>query len=161
MRYRIANIDDLEQIIIMKNNVKRRVIEQGLPIWKNGYPLDSMIEEDIHEQAGRVVELEGEIVAYSVFHHRSCEYDSKTFKHDNLMCFGRVMVKTGYTGMHIGDFLVKSMIEEAKSLNVEGMGITADACNIKAVNLYTKHGFKKEGEKEFPYAYLDLFGLYF
>jgi ribosomal protein S18 acetylase RimI-like enzyme len=53
------------------------------------------------------------------------------------------------------------MIEEAKSLNVEGMGITADACNIKAVNLYTKYGFKKEGEKEFPYAYLDLFGLYF
>jgi ribosomal protein S18 acetylase RimI-like enzyme len=63
--------------------------------------------------------------------------------------------------MHIGDFLVKSMIEEAKTLDVVGMGITADNCNKSAVNLYTKHGFKKEGEAQFPYAYLDIFGLYF
>ena len=45
------------------------------------------------------------------------------------------------------------MIEEAKTLNVEGLGITADDFNIKAVNLYKKHGFIKEGEEQFPYAY--------
>jgi predicted N-acetyltransferase YhbS len=161
MIYRIANINDLEEILLMKNQVKQRVIEEKLPIWNHGYPLDSMIEEDINEKAGRVVELDGKIVAYAVFHHRECEYDTGTFKADNVMCFGRVMVKNGYTGMHIGDFLVKSMIEEAKTLKVDGMGITADACNVRAVNLYTKHGFKKEGEAQFPYAYLDIFGLYF
>lgn len=161
MIYRIANIDDLEEIIKMKNDVKKRVIEQELPIWNYGYPLDSMIVDDIKENAGRVVEIDNTIVAYAVFHHRNTEYEIGTFKSDNVMCFGRVMVKNGYTGKHIGDFLVKSMIEEAKTLNVDGMGITADACNIRAVNLYTKHGFKKEGEAQFPYAYLDIFGLYF
>ena len=53
------------------------------------------------------------------------------------------------------------MILEAQTMNVEGMGILADDCNIKAVNLYRKHGFVKEGEKQFPYAYLSIFGLYF
>ena len=53
------------------------------------------------------------------------------------------------------------MILEAQTMNVEGMGILADDCNIKAVNLYRKHGFIKEGEKQFPYAYLSIFGLYF
>ena len=161
MIYRVANKNDLEEIILMKNQVKQRVIDQKLPIWNHGYPLDSMIVEDVEEQAGRVVELDGNIVAYAVFHHRESEYEIGTFKKDNVMCFGRVMVKNGYTGMHIGDYLVKSMIEEAKTMNVDGMGITADACNLRAVNLYTKHGFKKEGEAQFPYAYLDIFGLYF
>lgn len=161
MIYRIANTNDLCEIIKMKNEVKQRVIEQKLPIWNNGYPLDSMIEEDINESAGRVVEIDGKIVAYAVLHHCSKEYEVSPFQHENVQCFGRVMVRTGYTGLHIGDYLVKSMIEEAKTLDVCGMGITADACNIKAVNLYTKHGFKKEGEAQFPYAYLDIFGLYF
>ena len=53
------------------------------------------------------------------------------------------------------------MIHEAKALNVEGLGILADDCNIKAVNLYKKHGFVKEKEMQFPFAYLSVFGLYF
>jgi GNAT superfamily N-acetyltransferase len=161
MIYRVADIKDINEILHMKNEVKQRVINQKLPIWNNGYPLDSMIIEDVEANEGRVVELDGKIVAYAVFHHRSKEYDISPFKEDNVQCFGRVMVRDGYTGMHIGDFLVKSMIEEAKTLDVVGMGITADNCNVRAVNLYTKHGFKKEGEAQFPYAYLDIFGLYF
>lgn len=161
MIYRVANIKDINEILHMKNEVKQRVINQKLPIWNNGYPLDSMIIEDVEANEGRVVELDGKIVAYAVFHHRNKEYDVSPFKEDNVQCFGRVMVRDGYTGMHIGDFLVKSMIEEAKTLDVVGMGITADNCNVRAVNLYTKYGFKKEGEAQFPYAYLDIFGLYF
>ena len=53
------------------------------------------------------------------------------------------------------------MIEEAKRLGRNGLGITADECNIKACNLYKSFGFKKEGGKQFPYAYLDIYGLYF
>ena len=71
------------------------------------------------------------------------------------------MVADGYTGKGVGDFLVKSMIEETKSLGANGMGILVDSCNKIAVNLYQKHGFKKEGEREFPFAYLDIYGLYF
>ena len=160
MIYRKATLDDLKEIIIMKNKVKERIIKEGLPIWQNGYPLDSMIEEDINFQEGRVITINNEIVGYSCFHNAEKEYGKGVFKKDNVQSFGRVMVKDEYLGQHIGDFLVKSMIEEAKTLNVEGMGILVDECNIKAYSLYKKYGFNKEGEDQFPFAYLDILGLY-
>lgn len=161
MIYRVASKEDVKDIIIMKNNVKKRIIQSNLAIWLNGYPLDEMILEDVENNQGRVVEIDGKVVAYAHFCHCSYEYDPGTFKKDNLQTFGRVMVNDGYTGKHVGDFLVRSMIEEAKKLNVDGMGIAADDINIKAVNLYRKYGFIKEGERDFPYAYLSLLGLYF
>lgn len=161
MRYRIAEHKDLEEIIKMKNEVKKRIIEENLLIWLDGYPFDEMILEDIEKGYGRVLEEDEVIVGYACFHPAEVEYPSHTFKKENLQSFGRVMVKEGFVGKHYGSFLVKSMIEEAKLMNVEGIGILADACNTKAIRLYEKYGFQKEGSKQFPYAYLDIYGLYF
>ena len=47
MKYLVATSKHLEEILIMKNKVKERVIKENLPIWKDGYPLDEMIKEDI------------------------------------------------------------------------------------------------------------------
>ncbi|MCM1130762.1 MAG: GNAT family N-acetyltransferase [Roseburia sp.] len=161
MRYRVAEHKDLEEIIQMKNEVKKRIIEENLPIWLDGYPFDEMILEDIEKGYGRVLEEDEEIVGYACFHPAEVEYPPHTFKKENLQSFGRVMVKEGYVGKHYGSYLVISMIEEAKTMGVEGLGILADACNTKAVRLYKKYGFQKEGSKQFPYAYLDIYGLYF
>lgn len=161
MKYLKANISQLDEIINLKNEVKERVIKENLPIWKNGYPLDEMIIEDINNQEGRIIVIDNQIVAYSCFHHAEKEYGKGVFKKDNVQSFGRLMVSDKYVGKHIGDYLVKSMIEEAKSLGVEGMGILVDECNKKAYSLYKKYGFEKEGAQQFPYAYLDILGLYF
>lgn len=161
MIYRIPKIEEINDILIIKNNVKKRIIESGMPMWLNGYPLDEMIIEDVNLSDARVVELDGKIVAYAHFCHCSKEYNKNTFKDDNLQTFGRVMVDDGYTGMHIGDFLISNMIEESKKIGVNGLGITVDDFNIKALNLYKKYGFVKEGEEQFPYAYLSKMGLYF
>lgn len=161
MEYKIAEKSNIKEIIEMKNQVRERVIKEKLPIWKNGYPLDEMIYEDVNNKEARIVVINQEIVAYACFHSAIKEYGKGIFKKDNLYSFSRVMVKDGFTGKHIGDFLISHLIEEAKKLDVEGMGILVDACNIKAVSLYRKHHFIKEGEKEFPFAYLDIYGLYF
>ena len=52
------------------------------------------------------------------------------------------------------------MIEEAKGLDVAGMGILVDECNTRAVHLYQSFGFQKEGSGQFPFAYLDIYTLY-
>lgn len=161
MIYRKPKVEEINDILIMKNNVKKRIIDSGMPMWLNGYPLDEMIVEDIEIGDARIVELDGKVVAYAHYCHASKEYDNGTFKKDNLQTFGRVMVDDGYTGKHIGDFLVKSMIEETKTLGVDGMGITGDDFNVKAMNLYKKYGFIKEGEEQLPYAYLSKLVVYF
>ena len=56
--------------------------------------------------------------------------------------------------------LCAKMIEEAKNLPVKGMGILVDECNTKAVNLYKSFGFQKEGANQVPFAYLDIYTLY-
>lgn len=161
MIYKKATINDLNEILIMKNEVKQRVIKDNLPIWLNGYPLDQIIIDDINDNEGRIVVIDNEIIAYACFHHAFKEYGNGVFKKDNVYSFGRVMVKNNFLNKHVGSFIVKSMIEEAKSLNVDGIGILVDSCNIKAVNLYKKYGFIKEGARKFPFAYLDIYGLYF
>lgn len=162
MIYRIATLKDFEKIILMKNRVKERIIKSQLPIWLNGYPMDCLIEEDIKNKEARVIELDGKIIAYSMLCETSKEYDEENiFDTTNLYSFGRVMVDDGYTGLGVGKFLISNLINEVKSLNKKGMKITADSCNIKALNLYKSFGFKKEGEHQFPYAYLEIYGLYF
>ena len=136
MEYKKAKMSQLEEIIKLKNEVKQRVIKEGLPIWQNGYPLDEMIVEDIENEEGRIVIIDNKIVAYSCFHHAIKEYGKGVFKKDNVQSFGRLMVSDLCVGKHVGDFLVRSMIEESKTLGVEGMGILVDECNIKAYSLY-------------------------
>ena len=161
MVYRMATKNDYEYIIAMKERVKRRVVEQNLPIWQNGYPTNDMIEEDINCNEARVIEENGKIIAYAAFYHAEKDYGKGVFLKDNLQCFGRLMVDDGYVGKHVGDYLVQQLISEARTLPVDGMGVLVDDCNLKAVNLYKKHGFKKESERQFPYAYLSVLGLYF
>lgn len=161
MIYRTAEDMDIEEILQMKNEVKERIQKENLPIWLDGYPSDDFIKEDIEKGYGRVIEDKEKIIAYACFHHASEEYPKGTFFKDNLQSFGRIMVCNQYLGKHCGSYLISEMIKEAKTMPVEGMGILVDACNLKAVHLYERYGFKKEGSKQFPYAYLDIYGLYF
>ena len=71
------------------------------------------------------------------------------------------MVCNEYLSQGVGRYLVNQMILEAKKLKAEGLGIAADECNTKATKLYKSLGFTKEGEKDFGYAYLEIYGLYF
>ena len=40
MIYRIPKVSEINEILVMKNNVKKRIIKQNLPMWLYGYPLD-------------------------------------------------------------------------------------------------------------------------
>ena len=83
MLYRNANINDYNQIVLMKNRVKERVIKENLPIWLNGYPLDEYLMDDINNNFGRVIELNYQIVAYAAFHPASIDYKEYIENKDN------------------------------------------------------------------------------
>ena len=162
MIYDKALLSDFDEIVLMKDLVKQRIINEDLPIWKNGYPLNEIIKDDILKGYGRVIRIDNKVVAYATFMESEVMYPNENiFKKDNLYSFGRVMVCNEYLSKGIGRYLVSSMILEAKNLKANGLGIAADECNIKATKLYKSLGFEKEGEKDFEYAYLSIYGLYF
>ncbi len=159
MIYKTATIRDLEYIIQMKNEVKQRIIQKNLPIWLEDYPTDDLIKEDIEHGFGRIILEDQEIVGYASLYPAISDYPSQTFSEEDLFSFGRVMVK--YEGRHFASYLVDSMIEEIRKMKKRGIGILVDACNEAAVRLYKKYGFSKIGERQFPYAYLDIYELLF
>lgn len=161
MTYRKTTQQDLQTVLALKNQVKQRVITQNLAIWQDGYPQDQLIEEDLAHGFGRVVEIDGQIVAYATFHPADYEYPTDTFQNNNVMSFGRVMVANDFVGKHVGSFLVKSMIDEARHLGYDGVGILVDDFNTRATKLYYHLGFVKEGRNTFPWAELDILALYF
>ena len=161
MTYRKTTQQDLDVVLALKNQVKARVIAENLAIWQDGYPQDQLIVDDFANGFGRVVEIDGRIVGYATFHPAHYEYPKDTFKSNNVMSFGRVMVANDFVGKHVGSFLVKNMIAEARNLGYEGVGILVDDFNTRATQLYYHLGFVKEGRNLFPWAELDILALYF
>lgn len=161
MRYEVATKNQINDIIEMKNRVKQRIINQNLPMWLNGYPLDEYIYDDIKKNYGRVIIIDNRIAGYAAFYPSNDEYKEEINDINDRYSFGRVMVDDAFLGRGIGKFLVTSMINEAKNRGYTGMIITGDDFNTKAMNLYKSVGFIKIGEKQFPYAYLSIFKLDF
>ena len=86
MIYQKAVLSDYDEIVVMKNLVKQRIINENLPIWKNGYPLDEVIKDDILNDYGRVVKQDGKVIAYAAFMPSSVMYENeKIFKKDNFL----------------------------------------------------------------------------
>lgn len=157
--YKVAKKEDLNEIILMKNDVKEKVIKENLPIWQNGYPQDELIDEDIDNGFGRVLVVDNEIVSYATYHPALYEYDKGTFPIDDVMSFGRVMTKVTKTKQGFATKLIEEMIKETKEKKIPGLGILVDDFNKKALNIYLKFGFQYLKTSEFPWAVLDVYYL--
>lgn len=157
--YKVAKKEDLSEIILMKNDVKEKVIKENLPIWQNGYPQDELIDEDIDNGFGRVLVVDNEIVSYATYHPALYEYDKGTFPIDDVMSFGRVMTKVTKTKQGFATKLIEEMIKETKEKKIPGLGILVDDFNKKALNIYLKFGFQYLKTSEFPWAVLDVYYL--
>ena len=159
--YKIATKEHLEEIIKMKNDVKQKVIDEQLPIWKNGYPQDELLLEDIEYGYGRILVVDGEIVSYASLYPALYDYDKGTFPNDEVMSFGRYMTRVDQTKKGYGTSLIQEMINETKNNKYPGMGLLVDNCNKKALNIYLKMGFKYISTNSFPWAVLDVYYLSF
>ncbi len=161
MTYRVATEQNLPAVIRVKNEAKARVRAEGLNVWNGDYPMDEMLRDDIRNGWGRVIEDNGTIIAYAALHESEEEYPADTFLHPHLLSFGRVMVSDTHLGRGVASRLVGEMIAEARIRGYAGLGIGVDACNARALRLYTRHGFIREGFFRFTFADLDTYVLYF
>lgn len=159
MEYLEASLSDLPYLIELKNEVKERIIKEKLNIWLNDYPNDLLLEEDIKNNLGRIVKINGEIVAYACLHDLNYDYEVKVHVLDDMYSFSRIMVKTSYLNKGVASFLISKMLEEKKDVN--GFTILVDNMNIKALNLYKKFNFQQEGKIHIYGVILDRYTIYF
>lgn len=62
--FRHAQVSDVERIMEIVRSAQRRLALTGSDQWQNGYPNLTRIAEDIERGYGRVLCLEGRVVAY-------------------------------------------------------------------------------------------------
>lgn len=55
----------------------------------------------------------------------------------------QIAIRKAYQGRHLADLLMKEMIDDCFAKKVINIALEVRVSNIKAINLYLKHGFKK------------------
>lgn len=62
--FRRAQSGDLARVVEIIRSAQRRLACAGIDQWQNGYPNRERVEEDVAREYGRVLCLNGEVVAY-------------------------------------------------------------------------------------------------
>lgn len=55
----------------------------------------------------------------------------------------QIAIRKAYQGRHLADLLMKEMIDDCFAKKVINIALEVRVSNIKAINLYLKHGFMK------------------
>ncbi len=152
LNYLVARKADTAECQSLKNEVVEQLINEGLKIWNDEYPSDSLIAEDISSNTGRVIKYQNEIIAYANLSFVKEEFGEEIFSKQNLYCFSRFMVKGKYRGKHVATYFIQAMLKEIKYKGGLGCGIMVHPVNKRAIQMYEKIGFRFEKKAQYPYG---------
>ncbi len=139
----------------MRDAVKADNARLGLDIWQGDYPSDALLEDDFSRGFGRVVLLDDEVVGYLALIPTDIDYGPGFCGNYNLISFSRIMTSPNHRNRGLGRGLIEAAMEETKT-SYDGMGITVDGFNTKAVTLYKSYGFALVGTMRIPDAKYEL-----
>jgi ribosomal protein S18 acetylase RimI-like enzyme len=115
---RHAKIEDLQTILLMIDNAKKKMASLGIDQWQNGSPNESMILQDIHNTEYYVLEDNGRIVAGAMVSKNKEEtydrIDGKWRSESPYVVIHRFVVESSVMGRGFGEILlhkIESMLE--------------------------------------------------
>ena len=150
--YRKADLKDLDKLISLKDEVKKEIIKKDLDIWQDDYPNRELLKSDIVNDYGRIITIDEKVVAYMALIETSIDYEGDFYQGHYLLSFSRIMTSPYYRNIGLAKRLIKEAILEAKDRRYDGLAITVDAINERAVSLYRSFGFINVGYIDIPEA---------
>ena len=153
--YREAKREELAGIKLLRDAVKADNARQGLDIWQGDYPSDALLEDDYSRGFSRIVLLDDVVVGYLALIPTDIDYGPGFYGDYNLVSFSRIMTHPDYRNRGLGRKLIEASIAETKP-SYDGMAITVDGFNTKAVTLYKSYGFTLVGSMRIPEAKYEL-----
>ena len=116
MQFRQAKLDEVDRILEICEEGRQAQLRAGFVQWTEDYPNREVILADIHSQIAWVVDIDGEIAAYTAIHIGTTpEYDAIEGAWHHLepsIALHRFAVGDGYRGKGIAQF----MFEQAELL---------------------------------------------
>ena len=133
-----ASENNLDEIM----HLYKKVIKTTFTTWDENYPSRELIEGDIKSQEFYVIKSKDKIVAVSFLGSKEKDTEKWCVELKKPMGIARICVAPECQGKGIGAFLVKSLVQKAKSLGADGMHFHVEISNISAMKMYEKYGDK-------------------
>ena len=149
---RLANINDLNQVMNCINDAKSLFKNDGSDQWQDldNYPNESTMTNDINRNELYVYEENNQILGCIVLSSKieQCYDDMNIGSWINngpYMVIHRLAVRKNQYRKGIAKALIDFTIELTKKVNIKSIKVDTKRENIRMLNLLTKCGFEKRG----------------
>lgn len=154
MNYRLAKLEDIDEIMIAVEDARALLKEEGNGQWQFGYPNRDDFINDINNKNLYVV-LNGDEIAsvcaltyYEEAYHHLYEGAWKT--DCNYIVMHRVAVKEKFRGQGFGKALFEVFIDVAKKEGIKSLRIDTHQNNKIMIHLFELFGFEFCGRAILP-----------
>jgi len=147
MKLRQAQHIDIEVIMPIIKEAQIALAKLNIDQWQNGYPSKEIIENDINQGFGYVVECEGEVIAYCavVFNYEPTYTkieNGQWLSNGEFVVAHRIAIKENCKGQGVATFLMHKIIALASEKNIKSFKIDTHEGNIVMQKLLKKTGFE-------------------
>ena len=157
MQIRKAVAADLADIQAIVQEGRERLVERGIPQWRNNDgPNREVLTKDIQQEEGYVLIVDNHIIGYgTITQGEQAGYEpiiggQWDFCETDDVSIHRVVVSSTKLVKGAGHFLLQSLVHEAIRLGHQDLRIDTHPLNIPMQSLIIKIGFELKGNIHLP-----------
>lgn len=149
MKIRIANKNDLKQIMNIVDCAKRYMKENEIAQWSDDYPNEEVFSNDLKENRLYVAEKDEKVVGMAVLVLDGDEdyknIDGKWLIDGKYGVIHRIAVKPDYKSQNVAKNLLDFFENKLKELNYDSIRVDTHKDNKSMLRFIEKNGFQKCG----------------
>lgn len=151
MKVRKAVLNDLDSIMLIIEEAKRFLKEQGIDQWQNGSPNDELILGDIKKEQGYVLFEEKEIIAYMALCYGEdasyhTVYDGEWIYPNAIYgTIHRTAISSKFRGRGIAKLLFQAADDLCREKNLNSIRIDTHPDNELMKHLIIREGYQPCG----------------
>lgn len=151
MKVRKAVLNDLDSIMLIIEEAKRFLKEQGIDQWQNGSPNDELILGDIKKEQGYVLFEEKEIIAYMALCYGEdasyhTVYDGEWLYPNAIYgTIHRTAISSKFRGRGIAKLLFQAADDLCREKNLNSIRIDTHPDNELMKHLIIREGYQPCG----------------
>ena len=146
---RIANENDIAQIMEIVENAKSYMKENKINQWSENYPNEDVFLTDLKENRLYVADIDGKVVGMAVLVFDGDEdyknIDGKWLVNGKYGVIHRIAVNPDYKSQNVAKNLLDFFENKLKELNYDSIRVDTHKDNKSMLRFIEKNGFQKCG----------------
>ena len=164
MEFQQATLSDLEPILSLFKEVSLSLKKKKVSQWsywqdppkdKIEWVIEGLKKNEFYFVLNEVGEKTG---LFRLLIHDTLYWDKKGMD-TGVRYIHSLVVKPEFTGLRIGETVLKKVIDDLKDKGVAALRLDCDASNKRLCDYYKGFGFKKAGSKKTKYSVNNLYEL--